>query len=88
MLEKPNMEFSFLKENRNFKTSNSYVWVDTEVQLRDLADELSKVSVFAVDTEQHSIRSFLGFTALIQVKFEPFLFIVIRTSRMFMMILL
>lgn len=70
LLEKPNMEFSFVKENGNYKTGNPYVWVDTEAQLRDLADELSKVRVFAVDTEQHSIRSFLGFTALIQISTE------------------
>ncbi|KAG0478990.1 hypothetical protein HPP92_013709 [Vanilla planifolia] len=32
-----------------------------------LAATLSKEKVFAVDTEQHSIRSFLGFTALMQI---------------------
>ena len=46
---------------------NSYVWVDTEFKLKELADVLSKECVFAVDTEQHSLHSFLGFTALIQV---------------------
>lgn len=45
----------------------SYVWIETETQLKDLAHTLSKHKVFAVDTEQHSLRSFLGFTALIQV---------------------
>lgn len=46
---------------------DSYVWVETESQLKELADILAKSKVFAVDTEQHSLRSFLGFTALIQV---------------------
>lgn len=45
----------------------SYVWIETETQLKDLAHTLSKHKVFAVDTEQHSLRSFLGFTALIQI---------------------
>ncbi|XP_009601353.1 protein RRP6-like 3 isoform X1 [Nicotiana tomentosiformis] len=45
----------------------SYVWVESESQLRELAEVLSKERVFAVDTEQHSLRSFLGFTALIQI---------------------
>jgi cobalt/nickel-transporting P-type ATPase D len=47
--------------------SASYNWVDTEVQLEQLARLLSEERAFAVDTEQHSIRSFLGYTALIQV---------------------
>ncbi|XP_017253586.1 protein RRP6-like 3 isoform X1 [Daucus carota subsp. sativus] len=46
---------------------DSYVWVDTEFKLKELADVLSKECVFAVDTEQHSLHSFLGFTALIQI---------------------
>lgn len=46
---------------------NSYVWVDSELKLKELADVLSNESVFAVDTEQHSLHSFLGFTALIQI---------------------
>ena len=48
---------------------DSYVWVATESQLKELADVLRKQKVFAVDTEQHSLRSFLGFTALIQVMY-------------------
>lgn len=47
--------------------SESYEWVETESKLKELAEVLSKEKVFAVDTEQHSFRSFLGFTALIQV---------------------
>lgn len=45
----------------------SFVWVDSEAGLRELVEVLSQVRVFAVDTEQHSFRSFLGFTALVQV---------------------
>lgn len=47
--------------------SDSYVWVDTEEKLESLARLLSEERVFAVDTEHHSLRSFLGFTALMQV---------------------
>ena len=47
--------------------SDSYGWVDTEEKLQSLARLLSEERVFAVDTEQHSLRSFLGFTALMQV---------------------
>lgn len=55
-------------ENTIPEMSDSYVWVDSELKLKELADVLSKESVFAVDTEQHSLHSFLGFTALIQVR--------------------
>ncbi|KAL1555506.1 protein RRP6-like 3 isoform X1 [Salvia divinorum] len=44
-----------------------YVWVEAEEQLRELVADLSNEEVFAVDTEQHGLRSFLGFTALIQI---------------------
>jgi cobalt/nickel-transporting P-type ATPase D len=47
--------------------NDSYVWVDTEMQLKELVDVLSKEKFFGVDTEQHSSRSFLGFTGLVQV---------------------
>lgn len=46
---------------------DSYVWIETESQLVELVDVLSQERLFAVDTEQHGLRSFLGFTALIQV---------------------
>lgn len=45
----------------------SFVWVSTEHQLQSLAEILNKEQGFAVDTEQHSLRSSLGFTALMQV---------------------
>lgn len=53
--------------NAPLDMSCSYTWVDTEPQLESLAGLLRREKVFAVDTEQHSFRSFLGFTALMQV---------------------
>lgn len=47
--------------------NDSYVWVDTEMQLKELVNVLSKEKFFGVDTEQHSLRSFLGFTGLVQI---------------------
>lgn len=67
LLENPQLEFGFLRGLYSLEMSDSYVWVETESQLKELAETLSKEKVFAVDTEQHSLRSFLGFTALIQV---------------------
>ncbi|XP_034701394.1 protein RRP6-like 3 isoform X3 [Vitis riparia] len=67
LLENAEIEFSFGTESMDLKISDSYVWVETELQLKELVDVLSKQRVFAVDTEQHSLRSFLGFTALIQI---------------------
>ena len=68
MLESPVLELRLADEERDSETSESFIWVETELQLKELTETLSKESVFAVDTEQHSLRSFLGFTALIQVK--------------------
>lgn len=68
MLENPQLGFSFIDGSTHSKMSERYTWVETELQLKELLDVLSKERVFAVDTEQHSVRSFLGFTALIQVK--------------------
>uniref|UniRef100_A0A1J3HRD2 Exosome complex exonuclease rrp6 n=1 Tax=Noccaea caerulescens TaxID=107243 RepID=A0A1J3HRD2_NOCCA len=67
LLENPQLEFGFLRGEYSLEMSDSYVWVETESQLKELAETLSKEKVFAVDTEQHSLRSFLGFTALIQI---------------------
>ncbi|GLU17381.1 hypothetical protein SLE2022_337500 [Rubroshorea leprosula] len=67
-IDNPPVEFKFLEGvDVDLEMNDSYVWVDTESQLTQLADALSKEKVFAVDTEQHSLRSFLGFTALIQI---------------------
>ncbi|KAK4492815.1 hypothetical protein RD792_000140 [Penstemon davidsonii] len=72
LLKNPNVGFlEFLDEYYNVKDGlemgDSYVWIENEAQLRELVEVLSKESVFGVDTEQHSFRSFLGFTALIQI---------------------
>ncbi|KAL9145069.1 hypothetical protein ABFS82_13G015000 [Erythranthe guttata] len=54
-------------EKGSLEMGSSYMWVETEAQLRELVGVLSNEKVFAVDTEQHSYRSFLGFTALVQI---------------------
>ncbi|XP_057792686.1 protein RRP6-like 3 isoform X2 [Salvia miltiorrhiza] len=54
-------------EKWSLEMGGEYVWVEEEAQLREVAEELSNEKVFAVDTEQHGLRSFLGFTALIQI---------------------
>ncbi|GFP79574.1 exosome complex exonuclease rrp6 [Phtheirospermum japonicum] len=70
LMKNPNLGFlGFLegREKGNFEIRGSHVWVETETQLKELVEVLSNESVFGVDTEQHSFRSFLGFTALIQI---------------------
>jgi cobalt/nickel-transporting P-type ATPase D len=54
-------------DNALLDMSCSYTWIDMEPQLESLAGLLSREKFFAVDTEQHSFRSFLGYTALMQV---------------------
>lgn len=44
-------------------------WVDKVDQLENVNAKLKLLGEFGVDTEQHTLRSFLGFTALIQVLF-------------------
>ncbi|CAJ1979053.1 unnamed protein product [Sphenostylis stenocarpa] len=67
LLKTPQPEIEFGTEIVDFKMKNSYVWVHTETQLKELVDVLSEERFFAVDTEQHSLRSYLGFTALVQI---------------------
>ncbi|XP_015866330.3 protein RRP6-like 3 isoform X3 [Ziziphus jujuba] len=67
LLENPRLEFNLRTDKMDLNMSESYVWVNTELQLKELVEALNKETVFAVDTEQHSLRSFLGFTALIQI---------------------
>lgn len=43
------------------------MWVDSSFQLRGLANTLAKKNVFVVDMEQQNLRSYLSFTALMQV---------------------
>lgn len=67
MLKNPPGFHIFMLGDRCPEMSATYNWVDTEAQLEHLARLLGEERVFAVDTEQHSIRSFLGYTALMQV---------------------
>lgn len=72
LIKNPNFGFlDFLgecyDEKKVLEMRESYVWVENEAQLLELVQVLGKETVFGVDTEQHSLRSFLGFTALIQV---------------------
>ncbi|KAG8387041.1 hypothetical protein BUALT_Bualt03G0211800 [Buddleja alternifolia] len=70
LMKNPNVGFlKFLDgcEKVGMEMGDSYVWVESEEQLRELVEVLSNERVFAVDTEQHSFRSFLGFTALVQI---------------------
>ncbi|KAK9924540.1 hypothetical protein M0R45_032905 [Rubus argutus] len=70
LMESPPLELKCVTENLDLNMSESYVWVETETQLKELVEVLSKEKIFGVDTEQHSLRSFLGFTALIQISTE------------------
>jgi len=67
LLDSPRLEFTFYPDDKIPMTSDVYTWVETEQQLEELANVMIKERVFAVDTEQHSLCSFLGFTALMQV---------------------
>ena len=67
MLKNPQPEIELSTEIMDLEMNDPYVWVNTEQQLKELVNVLSKERFFAVDTEQHSLRSFLGFTALVQV---------------------
>lgn len=42
-------------------------FIDSESELFDVAERLKKASEIAVDLENHSVRSFQGFTCLIQI---------------------
>ncbi|XVE91748.1 hypothetical protein REPUB_Repub01dG0038000 [Reevesia pubescens] len=76
LMENPKLQFCNIAAMDDFdvkmdmEMDDSYVWVVTESQLSQLAQVLSTEPAFAVDTEQHSLRSFLGFTALIQISTE------------------
>ncbi|KAK3445922.1 hypothetical protein EUGRSUZ_A01124 [Eucalyptus grandis] len=67
LLDSPRLESTFYPDDKIPMTSDVYTWVETEQQLEELANVLIKERVFAVDTEQHSLCSFLGFTALMQI---------------------
>ncbi|OVA11482.1 HRDC domain [Macleaya cordata] len=68
LLKNPQVEvFSFVDGKVDMEMSGSHIWVATKSQLEEVVKVLSNERVFAVDTEQHSLRSFLGFTALMQI---------------------
>ncbi|KAK3003903.1 hypothetical protein RJ639_018639 [Escallonia herrerae] len=67
LLREPDVGLRFFEGQVDFEMGESYVWVDTESKLVELAETLSGERVFSVDTEQHGLRSFLGFTALVQI---------------------
>lgn len=67
LLEHPPILMKFFNKNPTSKMDCSYSWINTEQQLESLAETLGREMAFAVDTEQHSLRSFLGFTALVQI---------------------
>ncbi|MED6147617.1 hypothetical protein PIB30_045531 [Stylosanthes scabra] len=67
LLKNARPEIELSTEIVDMEMNDSYVWVNTELQLKELVNVLSKERFFAVDTEQHSLRSFLGFTALVQI---------------------
>ena len=46
---------------------NPATFVDNEKGLEELEEVLSKASIFAVDLEHHSYRSYRGFTCLMQI---------------------
>ncbi|GKC55500.1 RRP6-like protein 3 isoform X1 [Tanacetum coccineum] len=66
LLEKPQLDVKFSNGTMG-DMKDAYVWVDDEAKLKQLVEVLSNERVFAVDTEHHSLHSFLGFTALIQI---------------------
>lgn len=43
------------------------IWVDSQESLSRMIAELKLSELFALDLEHHSIRSFLGFTCLMQI---------------------
>ncbi|KAL8167824.1 hypothetical protein V2J09_009323 [Rumex salicifolius] len=67
LVENPQIDCSLFHEHAKTEMGISYKWVENESQLQELVDVLLKEKIIAVDTEQHSLRSFRGFTALIQI---------------------
>jgi len=57
-------------------TLENFVWIDSEDQLRETAKILSREFIIAVDTESHTVDSYLGFICLIQIATYEFNFII------------
>ncbi|KAL2938237.1 Protein RRP6-like 3 [Bienertia sinuspersici] len=67
LLKNPQINSNIFEEISISGLNKSHVWVESKSQLQELVYALSEEKFFAVDTEQHSLRSFLGFTALVQI---------------------
>ena len=53
-----------------------YRWLDTDNQVRELAEELRQVPFFALDTEFHRERTYYPQLALVQIKVEDRIYLV------------
>lgn len=49
-----------------------YIWIDTLEALQALKNQLQKVSLMAIDLENHSFHSYNGFTCLLQISSHEF----------------
>lgn len=58
-----NMNSSLIKN----KAETAYVYVDSEVALKEMIDEISLGKEIAVDLQNHCLRSFQGYTCIILV---------------------
>lgn len=67
LLEHPTQPLKFSLASEPLSMEGPYTWIDKRSELEALSQVLCLERVFAVDTEQHSLRSFLGFTALVQI---------------------
>lgn len=69
LVESP--QFAFPKYYSNHKVppgmGGPFIWVQSKVELEALAVLLNNETEIGVDMEHHSVRSFRGFTALVQV---------------------
>lgn len=71
LMNSPRLQLKNCLDDGDLKMKDAYVWAKNESHLKELADLLANERAFAVDTEQHSLRSYLGFTALMQVNSYP-----------------
>lgn len=67
LLEHPPQPLKFSLASDPLSMEGPYTWIDKRSELEALYQLLCEERVFAVDTEHHSLRSFLGFTALVQI---------------------
>ncbi|KAK4741810.1 hypothetical protein SAY87_025398 [Trapa incisa] len=67
LMDNPRVELKNGIDYQDLNINDAYVWVEHVSQLKEMVDLLANESAFAVDTEQHGLRSYLGFTALMQI---------------------